>query len=147
MKEFDYLNTEEMKVKHNYFATVDKIVIGMVHGDKLVAHVDFFDAGDNETTIDMIYVNEAYRGNGYSNVLLEKVLEVFPNTLAFTGESTGEALAFWRAKGVVFHPDAFAEYKVVDGDEVEDEIDFPSLHAFSLKISQDSSYIPYWEAS
>lgn len=142
-----FLNTEEMKKEQHYFSTEDKIVIGMVQGDKLVAHVDFFDAGDNETTIDMIYVNKAYRGNGYSSVMLEKVLEVFPDTLAFTGESTKEALAFWRAKGVVFHPDAFAEYQLVDGDEAEDDIDFPSLHAFSLKINQDSSYIPYWEAS
>lgn len=142
-----FLNTEEMKKEQNYFSTDGKIVIGMVVDDKLVAHVDFFDSGDHETNIDMIYVNEGCRGNGYSNLLLNKVLEFFPETLAFTGESTSKALEFWKAKGVVFHPDAFVEYPTLEGSEVEDGIVFDQLYPFSLKLNKDSSYIPYWEAS
>lgn len=149
MKALSYVNTEEMRERYHHCVADKFTVIGLVQGDVLLGYVEYHDDGDNELFIDMIHVSEGHQKKGYSTILLNKLLELHPETLAFTGESTDSAYDYWKAKGALFRPDASIE---LVGEELESEWDDidefeGALHPFSLKINEDSAYVPYWEAS
>lgn len=141
MKRLSFVMTEEMQNKYFHRVSPNVTVIGLIDEEELIGYVEYRDDEDNELFIEMISTRVPYRKMGYSTILLEKMLELHPVTLAFTGESTDEALDYWKAKGAIFHPG------VSPADMESEEMEFKgNLHAFSLKIHEDSNYIPYWEA-
>lgn len=155
MKKFSFVDTVEMRTKYNHTAGKEVTVIGLLLENEMVGYVEYHDDGDKELFIDMICIDREHQKKGYSNVLMERLVELHPEALAFTGESTDSAFEYWKAKGAIFHPNAtleLVEHSIVDemddDEDLDDEIDFEdTLHPFCLKINSDSDYIPYWEAS
>ena len=143
-----YAGTEEMKVSHRNLVSEGKEIVGLMREGQLVGYVEYHDDGDNELFIDMIFIQAQHQKCGYSTLLLNKLLETYPNTVAFTGESTTKSISFWASKGAVFEPTTFKEFNAKDSDEdSEDEIDFlQNLFPFYVKV-QETAYLPFWEAS
>ena len=148
MKPYVYVSTEKMKVSHGNLVEEDKEIMGLMNEGELVAYVQYHDDGDNELFIDFITVEAPYQKQGHSTALLNKLLDIHPDTVAFTGESTAQAVIYWEAKGAIFEPTTFAELK--GKDTSDDLIDFEGcLFPFCLIVSNTtkSTYSPYWEAS
>lgn len=145
MKQVTYLTTEEMASKHHHLAGEGITVLGTAADGALVGYVEFLDDGDNETKVEMIWVNKDCRGKGYSTLLLEKMLEMMPGTLAITGDSMHDSLAFWQHKGVSFHPDAFQQDIPELPVDLRDDPYEGILYAFAWTLNNESGYKPYWE--
>lgn len=140
MKAMKYVMTEEMLSTYHFLTCEGQELLGLVVDGTLVGHVEYHDDGDRELFIEMIEVEEPFQKQGYSTFLLDKLRELHPDILAFTGESTPEAVSFWKSKNVQFYPGVLHSYSP-DNLEVLDEEG--EIYAFAYALSTD--YLPYWE--
>lgn len=141
----EFIGTKEMRLLNHYVAE-KSTVIGLLVEGKLVGYVEYHDDGDNALFIDMISVYAEHQRNGYATLLLDKLVETHPNTVAFTGESTAMAVSYWESKGAVFEPDTFKQFEAIDRPISEDEIEFEGLNIpFHLEVQKGA--VPFWMAS
>lgn len=141
----EFIGTKEMRLL-NHCAVEKSTVVGLLVEGKLVGYVEYHDDGDNELFIDMISVYAEHQRKGYANLLLDRLLEIHPETVAFTGESTAMAISYWESKGAVFEPSSFQEFESIDREVSEDEIDFEGLNLpFHLVVKKCA--IPFWITS
>lgn len=136
MLPYIYLNTEEMKEKHNFLVLDGNEIVGLMQGPFLLGHIEYYDDGDNEIFIEMIEVTSSFQKLGHSTRLIEKLKEWYPGTVSFNGLSTPHAVSYWQAKGASFEPSTFVEY-----DETQTNYE-GTVFPFSLSLTE--GHVPYW---
>lgn len=139
MSKIAYLNTVELVEEHDYMILggIDIIAI-TVEGD-IVGHVEFRDDGDNEIFIEMIEIAPSYQNQGYSSLLLKQIVNNHPDTVAFNGESTYEAVSYWKANGAKFEPSSISDYQ----EDVKPKLFEGTLFPFVVSLYEE--HAPYWE--
>lgn len=139
MSKIAYLNTVELVEKHNYMLLGGTDIIAIVVDEKIVGHVEFRDDGDNEIFIEMIEIAPSFQNQGYSSLLLNQIVNNHPDTVAFNGESTYEAVPYWKSNGAMFDPSLFTVYHEDVRPEIYEGILFPFV------VSLHDEHTPYWE--